>query len=105
MDQKLDRARQQRYGYHHKRSRGPDRPALELLSRKITALRIPRYALPVAVSLQSRLAGATVTASPLAQDGPAMDVHPSDTFPCTPIRTGTALILHSGVKNILRCDG
>jgi hypothetical protein len=34
-----------------------------------------------------------------------MDVHLSDTFPCTPIRTGTALILHSGVKNILRCDG
>jgi len=34
-----------------------------------------------------------------------MDVRRPDALPCTSTRTGTALILRSGVRNILRCDG
>ena len=34
-----------------------------------------------------------------------MDVRPPDTLPCTSTRRATTPILHSGVKNILRCDG
>jgi hypothetical protein len=73
----------------------PERPIL---------FAFPGVPLPIAVSLQSRLAGATVTAIRLAQDANGTVVHAPATLTYTSTPTRTALILRSGVNNILRCD-